>query len=447
MLLKLIFHELCRNVSMKYRKLAADSIWNAIDYISTLLIFLVTTKILIDAFGAEGYGFYTFFTSLVGFFGMVDMGMGMAVSKYLCEFLNKKDYHRSSQIVNVAFFFYFIMASVILGLVLLFSESILVFLRFDLIYDGVGSVVLKLVAIVFLINLMLSIPTNILVALEEWVAISVINIVFKIVSALALVYILFLDVSESAAFVSIFSMVLLMSILKLISLLIFLNFKNFEYYFLIPGTEVRNRVASFLKFSSLQYFLSLLLGHLDKFIISRFFGLEALGIYSFCVQAFQYLYGMIVNALKVFYPKLSNFHGSDNRSELRSGFVRLLLLSSSLSLGAAVSMIAFWEILVSIYIDPEFAASSFHYIIYFAMFLVIRSPEVVMHYFFNATANPRMLVKNLMIGAPVTFTLYFFLVPLLGMEGLVVSQILGSMAVYMWHLYRFKTKGFDAHAL
>jgi len=432
---------------MKYKKLAKDSTWNAIDYISTLAIFLITTKLLIAEFGAAGYGFYIFFASLVGFFGMVDMGMGMAVSKYLSEFLHKKDYQRSSQIINVALAFYLAMSFVIAFFVYAFTTEILGFLRFEGVYFEAGLVVLKLVAIVFILNLVISIPTNILVALEEWFAISLINIVFKIVSASILVYILFMDINDLDKFVAIFTMVLVISIVKLLTFLLVLKLKSFKYYFVLPSPDIKNKVFSFLKFSSIQYFLSLLVGHLDKFIISRFFGLEALGIYSFCVNAFVYLYGFIVNALKVFYPKLSMLHGDDNVAALKQGFFRLLMLTSTIAILASLCLVVFWDFTISLYIDQDFATATFYFIPFFALFLIARSPEVVMHYFFNATANPKMLVKNLTIGAPITFGLYFVMVPWLGIEGLIVSQILGVVAIYTWHLYMIKTKGFKAHAL
>lgn len=432
---------------MKHRKLAKDSTWNAIDYISTLVIFLVTTKLLIAEFGAAGYGFYIFFVSLVGFFGMVDMGMGMAVSKYLSEFLHKKDYHRSSQIINVALAFYLAMSSVIALMVYAFTIEILNFLRFEGVYFEAGLVVLKLVAVVFIVNLVISIPTNVLVALEEWFSISLINIVFKILSAGILIYILLLDISEFEKFVFIFTMVLAVSLVKLLTFLTVLKLKSFQYFFVLPNPDIKTKVFSFLKYSSIQYFLSLLVGHLDKFIISRFFGLEALGVYSFCVNAFVYLYGFIVNALKVFYPKLSRLHGEENIEALKQSFLRLLLLTFAIALLAALSLIVFWDFAISLYIDQDFATATFYFIPFFALFLIARSPEVVMHYFFNATANPKMLVRNLMIGAPITFGLYFIMVPWLGVEGLIVSQILGVITVYTWHLYMIKTKGFKAHAL
>ena len=174
---------------MKNKKLAKDTLWNAIDYISTLGIFVITTKLIITQFGTDGYGFYVFFTSLVGLFAMVDLGMGMAVSKYLSESALQKDYVRSSEIINVALIFYAVFSFLIVSIVYSFSAEIIGFLRFESMYYETGVVVIKLVALIFFFNLISSVPINILVALEQWVAIAGINIIFKILNAAALIYV------------------------------------------------------------------------------------------------------------------------------------------------------------------------------------------------------------------------------------------------------------------
>lgn len=432
---------------MNKKKLAKDSLWNIVDYVSTLLIFLVTTKILISEFGASGYGFYTFFLSLIGFFGMVDIGMGMVVSKYLSEFLNKENYHHSNQVITSASIFYAVASIFMITLVLVFGSTIIGFLNFGNPYAEIGVQVIDLIVFIFAVNLFTSILTNILVAREGWVAISLINIVFKVLSASILILIVISTWSLDVKFLLIFSMMLVVSILKLFSSALCVYNEKIFFKFEFPGPEVKSKVYSFLKFSSFQYVLSLMVGHFDKFIISRYFGLEALGLYNFCVNAFVYLYGFIVNALKVFFPKLSQIHGSFDFYKLKSKFIKLSWASFGLAASMSLLMVVLWHYAASWYIDDSFAEETFKLIPFFAVLLIVRSQEVVMYYFFNATANPRMLVINLLISAPVTVLLYFLLVPWVGVVGLVLSQILAISTVYSWHLYSFSKKGFRKHAV
>jgi len=291
-----------------------------------------------------------------------------------------------------------------------------------------------------------NIMVNTLVALEEWKKISSINIVIKILNALVLIYVLTLDVSLEDKISYIFYLLLGFALFKAFIYFIYSK-KAFTYLsFSKPNEEIKHKMMKFLKVSSLQYGLSLLGGHLDKFIISKFFGLEALGIYSFVVNAFVYLYGFLTNIFKIFLPKLSKLHADKDLEGLKSNFRKLLIYSFFSSIVLAFGAVVIWKPFVSIYIDSEFAQNSFNYLLIFAVFLVARSPEPVFYFFFNSVAKPSVLVVNLVIGSITTITGYFIFVPIIDIYGLVTSQIIASIVVYGYNFYIIKKKGFNEFA-
>ncbi len=428
---------------MSRQKIIKDTSWNIFDYFSTLAIFLITTKILIEQIGTDGYGFYMFFTSLIGFFGLVDLGMGMAVSKYLSEFLHHHKYDEANQVITIAFIFYSIIGMSLFLIVLFFNSNIIAFLNFDEKFFSIGSTILVLTSIIFIVNMISTIMINTLVALEEWKKISLINIVLKILNAIALIYILILDVSLEDKISYTFYLLLGFALFKAFIYFIFSK-KSFTYLsFSKPNEEIREKMMKFLKVSSLQYGLSLLGGHLDKFIISKIFGLEALGIYSFVVNAFVYLYGFLTNIFKIFLPKLSKLHGDKDLEALKSNFKKLLVYSLLSSIVLAFGAIIIWKPFISIYIDSEFAQNSFNYLLIFALFLVVRSLEPIFAYFFNAIAKPSVLVVNLAIGSVITIAGYFIFVPIIDIYGLVTSQIIASIVVYGYNFMMIKRRGFN----
>jgi O-antigen/teichoic acid export membrane protein len=428
---------------MSRKKIIKDTSWNIVDYISTLAIFLITTKILIEQIGTDGYGFYMFFTSLIGTFGLVDLGMGMAVSKYLSEFLHHQKYDEANQVITIAFMFYSIIGLSLFLIVLFFNSNIIDFLNFDEKFFSIGATVLVLTSIIFIVNMISTIMINTLVALEEWKKISLINIVMKILNAIVLVYILTLEISLYEKISYIFYLLLGFALLKGMIYFIYSK-KSFTLLtFRVPSKEVKYKMMKFLKVSSLQYGLSLLGGHLDKFIISKFFGLEALGIYSFVVNAFVYLYGFLTNIFKIFLPKLSKLHGDKDLEALKSNFKSLLVYSLLSSIVLALGAIAIWKPFIGVYIDSEFAKKSFNYLLVFALFLVVRSAEPIFAYFFNAIAKPSVLVVNLVIGSITTIVGYLMFVPLIDIYGLVTSQIIASIVVYGYNFIMIKKRGFN----
>lgn len=428
------------------KKAYKDTAFNAIDYLSTLVIFLITTKLLIAQLGTDGYGFYMFFTSLIGTFGLVDIGMGMAVSKYLSEFIHQNKFIEGNQVITQAFIFYLAIGVVLVSAINYFSAELLSLFNFSAKFSQLGVEILFITSLVFMMNLFISIGTNVLVALEKWQEISVLNIILKILNAFVLVRVLLLDIGFSHKVEYVFYSILIFSVLKflLYSGLAYRHYPEFEWQ--KPTTEIRGKISSFLKWSSVQYGLSMMVGHADKIIISRFFGLETLGVYSFVVNAFIYLFGFLTSAFKIFFPKLSKIHADKDIQKLKFYFKRLILWSLAVSIFIGTVSVACWIPFVSIYIDIDFARKSFLYFLMFSIYLVIRSPEIIFSYFFNATAKPVVLVKNVAIGSAATVISYFIFVPIFKTYGLIVAQIVGSLSIYCYLYYQIKRNGFHDFA-
>ncbi len=422
-----------------------DSLFNAVDYLSTVVIFLITTKLFIGQLGTDGYGFYTFFTSLIGTFGLVDIGMGMAVSKYLSEYLHQNKINESNQVITQAILFYLVVGLLIVILVNFFSTPLMLLFGFGEKFNELGKLVLFIVSIIFMLNLFISIGTNVLVALEKWQGIATLNIGIKMLNAFLLVKILLLDISYSKKVEFVFYAILVFSTLKLVlySWLAYRQYPSFKWQ--KPDKIIRQKIVSFLKWSSLQHFLSMLAGQADKIVISRFFGLETLGFYNFVVSAFTYLYGFVASIFRIYFPKFSKMHADQDYGKLKINFGKLILWSMGISMILSAISIACWKPFVTSYIDARFANDTFYYFIIFAIFLIVRSPEIIFSYFFNATARPSILVKNLSIGATVTVISYFILIPIFNAYGLVISQIAGSLVVYSFTYYQINKEGFNCY--
>jgi len=417
-----------------------DTAFNIVDYLSTLVIFLITTKLLIDQLGTDGYGFYIFFTSLIGTFGLVDIGMGVAVSKYLSEYLHHKKFDEGNQVITQAIVFYLVVGFLLVIIVNSFAEQVLTLLNFDDKFFHVGKEILFITSIVFAANLLVSIGTNVLVALEEWQRISLINIILKLINALLLIYILLLDVVFSTKIHYIFYSILVIAFIKLISysMVAFSKYPHFELR--KPSKVIRGKINNFLKHSSMQYALSIMVGHIDKFIISGMFGLTTLGVYSFAANAFAYLCGFNASVFKIFLPKLSVMHSKNDWISLTNSLKKLLKYSYALSAIVGLFSLITWNQLVGLYISQDFASDSLTYFVFFAIYLFARSPEAVVSYFFNAIAKPVELVKNVAIESFVTICSYFILVPIFSVIGLTISHIIGCIALYAFVFYKIKSK-------
>jgi O-antigen/teichoic acid export membrane protein len=67
------------------RKLARNTLWNLIGYVAPLAVAIVVVPLLIGHLGTAKYGILTIAWSVVGYFGIFDMGLSSALTKFIAE--------------------------------------------------------------------------------------------------------------------------------------------------------------------------------------------------------------------------------------------------------------------------------------------------------------------------------------------------------------------------
>jgi O-antigen/teichoic acid export membrane protein len=79
----------------------------------------------------ERYGIWALLTSLVGYIGFLDLGVGGSYVRYIAEYYTQKDYSKVNQVVNTGFLFCLGLAFILIPLALFFTEPLLTFLKLD----------------------------------------------------------------------------------------------------------------------------------------------------------------------------------------------------------------------------------------------------------------------------------------------------------------------------
>jgi O-antigen/teichoic acid export membrane protein len=85
-------------------------------YLSTFagtVIGIVATRFLIQHLGADGFGLWTLFGCVIGYTGLLEVGLGMATAKRVAECQATRDNRRLEQVLGTAFALYFAIAIVV----------------------------------------------------------------------------------------------------------------------------------------------------------------------------------------------------------------------------------------------------------------------------------------------------------------------------------------------
>ncbi|GMV99182.1 MAG: hypothetical protein AMXMBFR84_03210 [Candidatus Hydrogenedentota bacterium] len=88
------------------RTLARNTAFNAAGRLWDAALTLVLTPYIVNRIGWEAWGLWALIGSLTGYVGLLDLGMGSGLSKFIAEHAAKGDRKALSSVVSTAFFFY-----------------------------------------------------------------------------------------------------------------------------------------------------------------------------------------------------------------------------------------------------------------------------------------------------------------------------------------------------
>ncbi len=102
---------------LRRSRLAKNSLYNFTGLVAQSLLLLVSTPLLVWRLGPEQYGLFMIASALLGTVGILEMGLGAGIIKFVAEYTSTGDRRGLSSVICGGLIFY-------LGVGLLFSVPI-----------------------------------------------------------------------------------------------------------------------------------------------------------------------------------------------------------------------------------------------------------------------------------------------------------------------------------
>lgn len=112
-------------------KILRNTLYNAIGKFWGILVALFLTPYIVNHLGVERYGIWALLTSLVGYIGFLDLGVGSSYVRYIAEYYTHEDYAKVNQVINTGFLFCLGLAIILIPLALFFTKPLLILLKLD----------------------------------------------------------------------------------------------------------------------------------------------------------------------------------------------------------------------------------------------------------------------------------------------------------------------------
>jgi|SRR5579872_1371288 len=96
------------------RKLASGSIFRMVTTIATALVSVLIMPFVVHSLGDRDFGIWTLIATLLGYYGLLELGLAAAVSRYLAHSLGAADHDECNRVFNTSLQLYLVLGAVAL---------------------------------------------------------------------------------------------------------------------------------------------------------------------------------------------------------------------------------------------------------------------------------------------------------------------------------------------
>jgi len=431
-----------QSIKIEGSLLAKNTILNFIGQVVPLLVAVVTIPYIIHHLGPERFGIFSLAFVVLGYFTIIDLGLGRATTKFVAEALGKGETEQIPAIVWTSLIFTSVLG--LAGELILISITPLLVERvlnvpFYLIEETKS--VFYIISATLLIVLITATLSGLLEAYQRFDLLNTLkipsNVLTYVIPAIALFF---------GAGLPIIVLLLLMKNLCILLIYLFLTLK------VMPATtrpffrvdfKVANSLFSFGGWMALHNAAATILLYLDRFLVGIFLTMSAVTYYIVSYELANRFLIITSSMMAVLFPAFSSLEAMD-KEKLQKLFVRALkYLILIMGLISGIVFIFSKEILL-LWLGNEFTMKSTVVLQIFAIGAFLCSLAWIGGVVLQATGNPKVVTIIHILQVPIYILSTWLLIKTMGIEGAALSWtiriLLSSVLLFFtcWKVRLFK---------
>jgi O-antigen/teichoic acid export membrane protein len=334
-------------------KVIRGSTLRAFYFIATVVVSFVLTPVILRYLGDRMYGFWSLVVVIIGYYGLLDLGLSTAVSRFVSRALGARNDEDLYNIYNTAFMFFSI-----IGLVVILVTAIIIiftpFLNLNIASDDM--ILFKRVILVMGLDVAFSFP----VRLFRGVLYSQLH--YDIMSGLALLTLVLrtpLIVIVLMAGHGVLAMAIVTVLTKLpeYGLTIFISRKTLPHIRLsLQGwdPETAKMLFSFALYAFIAQLANILRFQIDPVVLASFMSLVMVAHYRIGSLIANHFLNFMIETMSVLQPVFSRLEGANEDQ----GIMRTLFFSTKISVYVSTFMcfgLIFWgKPFIELWVGPEY---------------------------------------------------------------------------------------------
>ncbi len=412
---------------MKTQKLIVNIFSNWTNLGITILLAFFVSPIIVHQLGNELYGIWALVVSITGYFTILDFGVNTAVLRFISKYVAQQDARKVNEVYNTAFVFF-----LLISLVILVSVAVLAgFFREMFHITALSSTyiygVCLLAGIDVACSLLFSVLSASLKALQEFLKLNIIEILFKLIHNSILVYLLF----QGYKLLALASLHLSLNLIRygIQYLILHRKYPVFRFNRSLCSKAMLKQIYSYSVYSFMIAIAAKILFFTDSIVIGARLVVNVIPYYTIPATLIEYVQRFILAIIAVLIPLISSHEAVGDMKKNTTLYLigtRYILI---LSCPVLFVLFTVGGDFIGLWMGAEYGIRSQWVLRILLSGYVFSFPQLLASGMLEGISRHKFLAYVLLVEAFANLGISVFLAPRFGVEGVAAGTALPLIIV------------------
>jgi len=399
-------------VSKPSLKINAVSNWCALGV--NTIVGIVLTPFIIFHLGKQGYGVWTLVGSFIGYYSLLDFGVGTAITRYTARYAAQKDNKALNRIAGTAMAMFVVTGILAVVASLALAAPLARFFEVSDVYFASFKYVVWILGLSVAFNFPANVIESTVVGYERFLPVNIVRATGTLLRAgLIAVFLL-----TNKGLVGVAYATLIVAVFRLLAarLLCWHYTPQVRFSIIQARLSVWTELLAYGGVTTVIIISSLIQVNIGNLVVGKYLGLTAVATYGIAGLLIRYLRQFIIQGTGVLQPRFASLDGAGQQQKMRSLFLKATSNAALLSFGLGALAIIFGGKFIVYWVGENFAeAVPVLWILTAAhSFCLAQSPGVGLLY---ALKKHHYYAVAISIESAAIIVLNILLVPIYGITG------------------------------
>jgi O-antigen/teichoic acid export membrane protein len=317
-----------------------------------VFVALISTPYLVNRLTPEGYGVYALLTSLMNYYGLLDLGLGEGVTKFVSEYNADGDLSGISQSINAAIIIQVLVGLPVSVLLVVFADPILDLLKVSDPFRLEARVGLYASAPGLFVTMMSATISSVLRGLQRYDITGKVSAATNLLLTTAVVIAVYLE--AGIGIVMLFTLASSVAVLAVYIVAVVRELPYWRLSLKVEGSLLKS-LFSFSGFAFVTRVSSVVSTYVVRFVVGFFLGPEAVTFYVVPWRLVVAVGGLLSNAFGVLFPYASELGARSDRKRVQDTFVEGSRIFAALAIPLFLTLIIFSKQILTVWIGEDLA--------------------------------------------------------------------------------------------